>query len=71
MNAPQPPFRRSYALGDGYTVEFSIDGPTLTAAWSPQIPGREAGRALLPAYLAALDDWTAWLGGDAVLVVGV
>jgi hypothetical protein len=69
MNAP--PFRRSYALGDVYAVEFTVDGQTLTAAWSPQIPDRETGRALLPAYLAAIEDYVAWLGGDAVLVVGV
>lgn len=67
MNAPC----RTYALGEVYSVTFTLDGAALTAAWSPEIPDREAGRALLPAYLAAIEDFVAGLGGDALLVIGV
>ena len=71
--------RRSYDLPRGYSVEFTLDTAAgavveLRAEWTPCVPGREAMRALLPAYREARGEFQREIAkaiGGAVAVVEV
>ena len=69
MNAPPSfAYRRVYTLGRGYSVEFSLDGPSLNVDWRPRLPHRKIGRKLLPAYRRARNDFLASLGIPMLVV---
>jgi hypothetical protein len=65
---PGMAYRKSYRLGRGYSVEFALDGLSLTAEWSPKLPHHKIGRKLLPAYRAARNEFLGSLGVPMLVV---
>lgn len=61
-------YRRTYPLGRGYSVQFSLDGGTLSVGWLPDIPPNKVGRKLLPKYRVARNTFLASLGVPMLVV---
>ena len=59
-------------LDETYSVEFIYGEGRLIVEWSPDLPSRERGAALRPAYIAARDGWlrllVAALGASVAVV---
>ena len=66
--APAFAYRRAYPLPAGFTVEFALDGPRLTAEWSPRVPKRAVRGKLLRSYRAARNDFLASLGVGVLVI---
>ena len=61
-------YRRAYPMPAGYTLEFALAGPRLTAEWSPRVPKRAVRGKLLRAYRAARHDFLASLGVGVLVI---
>ena len=61
-------YRRAYLLPAGYSVEFALDGPSLTAEWSPRVPKRAVRGKLLPHYQHARNNFLASLGVNVLVI---
>jgi hypothetical protein len=69
MTAPDAmAYRKTYPIGRGYSVEFVLDGLSLTAEWLPKLPHYKIGRKLLPAYREARNDFLGSLGVSMLVV---
>lgn len=59
---------QSYPLGEGFTIQFTLEGSSLQAAWLPEVPsGKQADRLLKP-YREARGQFIASLGMRALVV---
>lgn len=61
-------YRQTYPLGRGYSVEFVLDGPSLSVNWLPVMPPPKIGRKLLPRYRAQRNRFIASLGVRCVVI---
>lgn len=61
-------YSKTYALGCGYSVTFTLSCGQFGAEWEPDLPSRGPRRKILPAYRAARDDFIGSLDTPIVLV---
>ena len=61
-------YRRTCNLGFGYKVEFILKNGSMNCVWDPQLPPREIGKMLIPAYQRERDAFFESLGFNVLVV---